>query len=478
MLHKKKLKFNSFKIFINTILSFLILINTSLALPDLSSEARAQMSPKDEKLIGKIITQSLYQSKQIYPEPLVNEYIKYLGNKLLVAANFDAENINFFVTPKTSINAVTFLGGVIYVHSGLITASHNESELAAVLAHEIAHAKQHHILRSMVNSKKMLPVTIVEIIGAILIGQPDLIIPVMAGQTQKTLNFSRKFEKEADNIGIDILAKSGFDPQGMPDIFNNMEKASRYDGKPPEYLLTHPLFKSRISESRNRANNYNYKQTISSDFFNLTRARVTVDHCKNLRNFIKLTKESLIKGKYSDVLDTKYKYAYALYKSGKLDKSYNLLRDLSQEYKDNFIIKYTLAEIDIAQSNYNSAINKLEPLYTNHPESNSIALLLAESYVKNKQAIKAQNILGNVFTNKKHIEPIAYELLMQTYDLTKDKARLHIAKAEWFNLQGQQNQALSQLKLAQDNTEDKILISQIKSREKNLQDFIVKRKSL
>ena len=119
-------------------------------------------------------------------------------------------------------------------------------------------------------------------IAGILIGTQNsqagqaTIAGASAAGAQSQLNFTRTNEKEADRVGIAMLAKAGYDPRAMPTFFEKLDTASRYYSRPPEFLSTHPVTTSRIADSRGRAEQYPYKQFADSVSFGLTRAKLRV----------------------------------------------------------------------------------------------------------------------------------------------------------------------------------------------------------
>lgn len=170
-----------------------------------------------------------------------------------------------------SINAFAAPGGIIGINSGVIVHSHTESELVAVLAHEIAHVTQRHLARSFEETNRYrLPVA-AAMIGSILLGisNPDAgvaaITTVVGANIQKRINFTRANEEEADRIGMHLLVRSGFDPHGMPKFFERLQHNLKYQrNTAPEFLLTHPLTISRVSESRDRADGYPKRSTLTA----------------------------------------------------------------------------------------------------------------------------------------------------------------------------------------------------------------------
>jgi predicted Zn-dependent protease len=145
------------------------------------------------------------------------------------------------------------------LHSALFRYSDNESELASVMAHEI-HTSPSATSRAQWKTKAQRPLTWVGALGSILLAMASpqagmaALTGTLAGTQQGMISFTRQNEEEADRIGIQVLQRSGFDPQAMPAFMGKLLDQSRYSTRPPEMLLTHPLPESRLSDARNRAN--------------------------------------------------------------------------------------------------------------------------------------------------------------------------------------------------------------------------------
>src|SRR5262249_34696171 len=123
-------------------------------LPDIASPAEAALSQQDEYQIGRMIVRGLRDQDQILEDPEVSEYIRSLGTRLSSHANDGSKRFNFFVVKDNTINAFALPGGFIGVNSGLLLDTKNESELAGVIAHEVAHVTQRHIARSLAAQSK------------------------------------------------------------------------------------------------------------------------------------------------------------------------------------------------------------------------------------------------------------------------------------------------------------------------------------
>jgi predicted Zn-dependent protease len=231
-----------------------------LSLPEIGDPAGAVISPYEESELGEAFYRSLRQQGQIIDDPEISEYIDYLGNRLASNSDQPGPGFTFFVVDDPTINAFAAPGGYIGVHKGLILADKSEGELAAVLAHEIAHVTQRHMARRFQTTKNMAIPYAVTILSAILLGTQDpqlgqaALVAGLATQAQRQINFTRANEAEADRVGIGVLARSGYDPRNMAVTFQRLQESGRFYGEgPPEYLRTHPVYATRISDALSRA---------------------------------------------------------------------------------------------------------------------------------------------------------------------------------------------------------------------------------
>lgn len=232
-------------------------------LPEMGTAAQATLSLEDEYRIGRMVMRGLRDSGAVLEDPEVNEYLQSLGLRLSSLAHDGNRNFNFFLVRDNSINAFALPGGFIGIHAGLLLETGKESELAAVLAHEVAHVTQRHIARGLENQARANLVSTAATLAAILIGamaggSSDATIgAVTAAQNmaiQSQINFTREHEYEADRVGIGLLASAGFDPGSMASFFDTMGRRTQLaPDRVPELLRTHPVTSARIAEARGRA---------------------------------------------------------------------------------------------------------------------------------------------------------------------------------------------------------------------------------
>lgn len=449
-------------------------------LPDLGNEFRSVISVKDERLMGDMFMQQIRAIGLSHADPLVHEYIKHVGNRLTpyMAMPYSNLKIKFFAVNDDMINAFAFFGGHVAVHSGLIRVTETESELAGVMAHELAHISQQHIIRQIADSNRMMPLTIAGAIAAAAIGVPELILPVMAGHQQRMLNFSRQHEQEADRLGLQILSKANFDPQGLPNILERMSSKLRYHNKPPEYLLTHPLFESRIADVRDRANSVNYKQQTSSNMYHLIKARILVQNSTNLDHLIEEYEHILHTRRYANKLAADYTYAYALLLKGQPDKAWDHFHILASAYPDDLIIQMTAAEIEAQQLKLVLANKRMEHLMQIYPDSAAVLLQSAELCLQAKQPKNAQKILDK-YRAAHSPEPMYYEQVRRVHGMLGNQTGVYEANAEWYALHGDIHSALNQLKLATEvKTNDPRTNKRIKNRTEELSALLQRMKEV
>jgi predicted Zn-dependent protease len=259
----------------------------SLELPSLGDAGSEELSPALERRIGEQIMAQIRRDPAYLGDAESTEYINNLGYKLVSVSAARTMDFTFFLVRDPMLNAFALPGGFIGVHSGLVIAAQNESELGGVLAHEIGHVSQRHIARMLGNQKDSMAIQIGALLLAILAARAggnsggDLaqaaILGGQAAAIQQQLNFSREAEREADRVGFVTLVDAGFDGRGLEQFFGRLQQGSRlYEGTAPAYLRTHPLTVERIGDMQNRSRNLRIKQRADSIDFQLVRARLRV----------------------------------------------------------------------------------------------------------------------------------------------------------------------------------------------------------
>ena len=198
---------------------------------------------------GKKAAQQVYKQMKVLPDSSpITQYVRSVGERLVAYAPGYKWPYNFHVVQDKSINAFALPGGPVFVNTGLIAAAQNESELAGVMAHEISHVVQRHATCNMTKQAKrnvgwglagMLAGVLVPGAGGVLAQQG-----VGMAQNLSYLQMSRTDEKEADLLGTEILWAAGYNPRGLVQMFQIIEKQSGSGGA--QFLSDHPNPGNRV----------------------------------------------------------------------------------------------------------------------------------------------------------------------------------------------------------------------------------------
>jgi beta-barrel assembly-enhancing protease len=212
---------------------------------DRIAQAAAERIPIEQEVkLGEQAFAAMRGSLSLRDSGPAYEAVQTLGSRLTQGSKY---RYQFHVADNPAINAFAMPGGIIVVHTGLITATRRPEELAGVLAHEVQHVEQRHSLRAVVKDLGLrgLWMLVTGDIGGGVLGQ--------AAVELTSLRFSRDAEAQADAAGFDGLIKAGIDPRGMADFFTVMAKQEGA-AAPPPFLSTHPASSAREETMRAREN--------------------------------------------------------------------------------------------------------------------------------------------------------------------------------------------------------------------------------
>lgn len=237
------------------------------ALPDIGSSAGSVLSPAEQAEYGAMTLSQLRNYDYVLQDPLLANWLQSLGQRLGASSDDPRQRFTFFLLRDRQINAFATLGGYIGVNAGLVLAADNEDEVAAVVSHEIAHVTQEHVLRAVEAAQRDQVPVLLAMLGAIALAQgsssnsaDDAVMAAVVGaqglMVQRQIDYTRSNEAEADRIGIRTLARSGYDPAAMAGFFEQLQSVVRSTDtreSTPDYLKTHPVTTTRISEARDRA---------------------------------------------------------------------------------------------------------------------------------------------------------------------------------------------------------------------------------
>ncbi len=423
-------------------------------LPDLGGSGEAVLSPQTERRLGESVVRDIRQNDPTYvDDPELAEYLGTLGAKLTSAAHARYD-FQFFVLRDPTINAFALPGGFVGVHTGLITAADTESELASVLAHEIAHVTQRHISRMFGKEQKMQLPTMAALAAAILLGRsrPDLAAgaaaAAQAGSVSAQLAYSRDFEREADRVGLDTLEKAGFDARAMPAFFEKMQKEMRVseDAGVPSYFQTHPLTVERIADTENKAAAMPYHQHVDSLEFQLARAKIRADRGdpqETVAHFQRAVRD----GRYASEAAARYGLATALLRANKLREAQAEMGRVRASGGRSWMIELLAARIEDAERDRAGASATLAAARVAYPQSRAVLYAYVSELLatgKNPEALGALSDAVALYPNDAKLR----QLEAQCYAALGKRLLQHQAQAEYYALQGSLPAAIEQLQLA------------------------------
>ena len=419
-------------------------------LPNIGISGFSVLSLDKERLIGDAMMRQLRASQPLIQDPVLIEYINHLGNQLVKNAQDVNYSFEFFLINNKELNAFAFFGGHVGVHSGLLTTADTESELASVLAHEISHVTQRHLARRLEDQSRTQPLTMAGMISGVLITLVNPTVGMaalsasMAASQQASINYTRGNEKEADRVGIALLAISNFDPQGAPSFFNKMSEKYRYASKPPAMLLTHPLPLSRIADARQRAHNFPKHIMPPSLDFELAKARIEARYEGNAKDNIINFKQILDKKRYVLKPAAEYGLALSYFEDEQYMQAIVLLERLRANDKNNLFYVDALTDAYIQSNQHKKAIVMLAELNLLMPNNQVVSLNYANALLENKQFELAAETLQD-FLSAQPNNFIAYDLLTTLYRKQGKKGLMHINKAETLALLGAYSKAVDEL---------------------------------
>jgi predicted Zn-dependent protease len=428
----------------------------SIDLPNIGDPSREYLGSNQEAQLGYGIYQELLAGGYIVQDGFLQEYIDSVGQKIATHARRDGGQFTFFLINDPTINAFALPGGYIGVHTGLLLATHTESELAGVLAHEAAHVTQLHIARRFAYQSQMRIPNIAATIAAALVasqaggdGVAAAVIGASAFGTQGQIDFTRSNEYEADRVGTDFLVRSGFDPNGMPDFFERLARNSRLQGggELPEFLRTHPVETNRIAEARARVAKISYRRPRSSGLrYYQAKARTVALTTRDPDSMAERFAARLAQGKYRSAQAERYGLAISLRRAGRLGEAWEQIGVLLKENAESLPYLLEGAGIALQRNDSERAKSLFQTAERLYPGDYSLALSYGDALVKAGQNRKALHILRPALRRDPGYAD-AYALYARAALQSGMIADSHAHMAVFYDLRGQPRLALQQIRI-------------------------------
>jgi beta-barrel assembly-enhancing protease len=425
-------------------------------LPDIGSPAEAAISLDDEYRIGLSVLREYRNAHLVVEDPEISQYIDDVGHRLSSAAQNGNFRFHFVVVKDPTVNAFAVPGGFVFVHSGLLLATHNESELAGVLAHEISHVTQRHLVRSLMEQRRSSMASTAAMLLAILAGAAthsggDAAMAGIAGaQTlalAEQMSFSRDMESEADRIGMGVLAEAGFDPNGMPNFFETMGRlGGGKESQIPAIVMNHPITSERIAEARSRAVKYEGHLVTDSIGYALTQERVRVVTTAAGENptvfYLSVANRDL-----SDTPARRYGKAIAFIAAGAPNQAVPILEQLSAH--DETVVQYRIAlgqALSLAGNN-RAALASFQQSLLLFPRDVPLTIRYADALLRANESKRAHEVLLDLF-NVVAPTPDQARQIAVVANAAGDIADAYAYMAEFHLMNGDLSLAANQLQMA------------------------------
>ena len=428
----------------------------SILLPDIGDPARVYFGADEEQKLGLDIVRRLRDRGVVMDDVQLNEYLNSIGQSIVTYANHNGAPYTFFMVRDASINAFALPYNFIGINAGLLLATQREDELAGVMAHEIAHVSQRHIARAIADMKRLsLPMAAAMLAGAALAaaskqaGQAAM-VGSMAASAQHQISFTRANEQEADRIGMQLLANAGFDPRGMTDFFNKLERLSGGEARNqlPDMLRTHPRPESRAADTQDRLPVPPARRAGPRDrkAYELAKARTRVLLTEDNRTLLRELETRFTSDHFTNDTPERYAYALALRQAGRYDEAQQQISRLQRSDPDRLAFRIEAAEIALAKGDREQAWRLFEEAQRLYPDDFTLAMHYGRALSAQGDPRRAMRLLQPHLRRHPN-DPQLYATYAQAAQRAGDRAETHATMAEYHYLNGELLAAVEQLEI-------------------------------
>ena len=438
-----------------------------VGLPSLGSTSNADLSPALERALGESIIAQGRRDPTFVHDPEINQYLNGMGRKLAKYAQGGVPHIDVFGVRDPVFNAFALPGGYIGVNTGLIVQSESESELAGVMAHEIAHVTQRHVARGLTQERQSSHIAMASVAAALLAalaGGANVAAGVAAfGQAaaiDQQLGFSRDAEREADRVGFHMLGKSGYDPKGMQDMFAKLMGSAQFNmgtSGGNAYVSTHPLSVDRMTDMQNRTQLLQSKTYQSSAAFWYVQAKALIIQTTDRSDLIRVIEKLQDQGRrFSGAQRSAAWLALSdlAMRKRQFTDAQRFLQYARQGVSDSPYIERQAADLALASGQAQSALTTSQRALSRWPSHRALALVQAQALMKLKRYAEAVRFLRQQIKRWPTESPVFYQMLATSLAESGQPAEARWAMADYYILTGAFVAAMSQLQQARDKTDD------------------------
>ncbi|WP_438938320.1 M48 family metalloprotease [Achromobacter ruhlandii] len=462
-----------------------------VGLPSMGAASAADLSPALERSLGEAIMSQGRRDPTYVDDPELSQYLTTMGRKLAAFSPGAVPDVEMFGVRDPEINAFAMPGGFIGVNTGLIVSSGSESELAAVLAHEIGHVVQRHIARGMTQQNQNSMVMLASLAGGLLAalagGGGNLAMGVAAfGQAaaiNRQLGFSRDAEREADRAGFTMLTKAGYDAQGMAQMFSRLMNASRLNegAGGGSWASTHPLSIERMSDVQNRVRSLPVSRHVDSDDFWYIRAKMRVVQGRDAVSLRTAGQQLQDEAQaLSGVRRSAAYYGLALqaFQRNSLDEADRQLAQAQADGRDSPQMAKLAVDIALARKDNRRAQDLAQAATRRWPEQRALGIAYATALQANGRHAEAQDYLRAKIKQWGADEPSLYQMLAQSEERTGKPVQARRDLARYYVMTGAFAAAESQLQQARGMSADFYEQSQIDVQIKEVKDKLAEERQL
>jgi len=431
------------------------------SLPSIGGAGGGLISDQQELQIGQQVLRQLRRSAQLIDDFLIEDYLSSIVYKLVPYVALENRDLSLVVIDSPALNAFAVPGNVIGVNGGLFLRARTEQQFASVIAHELAHLSQRHFARRMEQQEQTAPLALAGVIAGLVLSavtqSSDIGMATVAGTqamaVQNFLSYSRLHEQEADRVGLGIMAEAGLDPEGMPEMFEIMLRENRLQGNQvPEYLSTHPLTESRVSDTRARAEQLERPGLASDSLeFHLVKTRLQVHYARSADEAVEAFGAQVKKDTEGKNQPAIYGYAVALIAAGKPEQAHEQLQKLLDIQSNRITYLVTDGEALIAAGKYEAARQLLTESLKRNPGNAAILDQLARLEMADNNPSLATGYLQQLTRDFKRDAQL-WLRLADAQGKAREIVGVHRARAEYDILMGDFESAARQLAEAQTKT--------------------------
>jgi beta-barrel assembly-enhancing protease len=424
-------------------------------LPELGDSSGKLVTSNQEKRLGAEAMRELRAMGAVLNDPEVNAYLNELGSRILKANPDIRQPFEFFAVADNSINAFAMPGGYVGVNMGLVLLTQTESELASVLAHEIAHVTQKHYARQLDDQRKNSWMSIAGLAAAVLAaraGNGDAvqgaILGSQAAAAQSYLNFSRDNEREADRIGFQYLIRAGFDGGAMSLFMERLQRATVINDSSsvPGYLRTHPMTIERVGEGRSLAATVPPRLAKENGDYHFIRSLLR-SYVGEGSDAVKHFESVIAERKFSSETVARYGLAAALLRTRDFARAKKELGSLKTKGVEHPMIEALLGQLYLQSDDVDAAVKHLDAAFQRFPNHMQLAYDLPEALIRHKQPKRALTLVEATLA-KYPEDATLFALAARASAELGEKLKQHRYLGEQYYRQGALKAALDQFELA------------------------------